>query len=300
METLAFMLAQSFMLSGTITSTATDSLGAGRTITWNTGDNYYRIFLADTSVGDGSSCVLPFDLLLHSYAATSLWLPSLNADGTIRWTYTGTGTGTLHVPAALQPLLGLFGLGTLTLAAGAHYDGQQPTHCVFSLNWANDEGYKRVQPRTAAKRMVTGQVYGIGDRIIGATRKVTFQLHPKDFAAKANLEAMHPTDNFGTPMFPIASRMVGDPWDGEPSQGYAGQWSVVDTLGIAVDQSLGIAWGNLQDIIADDSSAPFDVCFFTPETLLTGGTTIPSSPNWDLRYDCQNVEFSLYQQDVFP
>jgi hypothetical protein len=305
MESLDFMLAQSFKLSGTITSLATDQLGIGRTVTWHSGnDTFYRIFLADYTNGTGVSTVSPMEFLHELSSACGVWTWSLNTDGTIRLTYVGTGTGALNIPAHIQAITGI-NVGLMTLASGAHYNGLSlPTHVIYSLNFGMDEGWKRVQPRIATKRMVTGQVYGVSDRLVGKVRKVSLQLHPKNPTTRAAWNAAHPTDPMiGSPMYPDKERMVGTgSYTGEPYQDALAGWSVCDMLEIAVDQSIGVAWGNLQTIIADDDvhdGNSFDVVFLTPECLLSGGNIMPSSPNWDARYDCHDIEFSLYQQDVF-
>lgn len=294
MESLDFMVAQSFAIPSTQTLEVTDVNGIGRTADIQTGGPfYYRIFLANTGDADGSERY-PFDLLRQiENVLWGAWEVTLNAQGCVKFTYTGTGTGTVLLPFNLRTMLGFLGaIGPL--ATGASQAGYvQPTHCVFSLNFSGDEGWNRRPPRTASQTLPNGKVYGWTDRTPGAIRRVSFQLHPKSQVVKDAYNALNPGDPMlATPVYPPDSRFL-DPFTGEPFQ--STPWSVLDTLNIQLDQSLGVAWGNLPDIIAGTGpDLTYDVCFITPDALKSGGTVAPSVTNWDARYDVRDVEFNLF------
>jgi hypothetical protein len=297
MESLDFMVAQAFTLDSATTATATDQLGAGRTITIQatSGPFYYRTFLANYATGVGSA-ELPFDLLrVMEDALGGVWTVALTALGLVRFTYTGTATGTLTLPSSVKALLGFTGtIGPLATGASQTAD-YQPTHCVFSLNFSGDDGWMRRPPRVAAQTMPDGRVYGLTDRTPGALRRVTMQLHPKNQTVKAAWNVANPTDPMlATPAFPPDSRYLSS-YTGEPGQ--SPPWSVLDTLNIQVDQSWAVAFGNLQELIAGSGSdLTFDVCYPTPTSMQSGGVTGPSAPNWDARYDIRDVELSLVQK----
>lgn len=293
MESLDFMVAQSFELTGAQTIEATDSGGIGRLVNIQSSGTYtYRIFLANYSEGVGSAA-WPFDLLRSIVDALGgIWDLTLTAQGFVQVTYTGGGTGTMLLPITVRTILGFTGaIGPLT-SGSSKVGTYPPTHCVFSLNFAGDEGWNRRAPRTAAQTMPNGTVYGWTDRTPGALRRVSFQLHPKSQVVKDAHNTANPGDPMlGTPVYPPDSRFL-DSYTGEPGQ--SPPWSVLDTLNIQVDQSLAVAFGNFQDILAGSGDVTYDVCFLTPDTLKSGGTVVPSVTGWDARYDVRDLEFSLY------
>jgi hypothetical protein len=289
-EDIDFMVAQSFELLGNIDLTATDSLGAGRTCNVQAAAAWYRIFLANSATGDGSESA-PLELLNVLEAALGgVWEIRMTVGGFITIRYTGTGNGTLTLPTAIANLLG-FGTTVGPLAAASVTTGTyQPTHCVFSLNFGEDNGWQRVRPKVAAQTLPSGQTYAFSDHQPGATRLVTLQFHPKDQAQKDEGLGVTMT---GTAMFPPDGRFLNS-WLGEPAQ--EPPWSVWDFVNTITDQTLGVAFGNFRDLVAGTAGATFDVCCLTAECLNSGGNDFPSRPNDDRRYDMSGIEFRLVQK----
>lgn len=296
MESLDYMVAQSFGLTGPVTWPATDEHGAGRTVTLqaSTGPVYYRVFLA--SAGAPGTEAAPADLLAVMQSALNalgnIWVVTLTSLGLVSIQYTGTGTGAMTLPATLAAILGhstsIGPLDTGDYVLGTY----QPTHCVFSGYLADDTGWERVRPRTVASQLPTGEVYGISDHQPGGRRMVTLALHPKNQTVKAAWTLANPADPMlSTPVQAPDTRFLSS-WTGEPGQ--APPWSVVDWLNTTTGQSLGVAFGNLQDIVAGSGDVTFDVCYLSADCIRSGGTTAPSTPNWDARWDVSNVEFTLY------
>jgi hypothetical protein len=291
-EQLSHLLAQSFTLTGTLTGTATDQAGVGRTVTFNTGTKIYRIYLANIAAGTGASAT-PLEFLSAMETAMGThWTVTLRTNGLVRVTYTGTGTGTMNFHATVAALLGHSGT-VGPLATNAYTDGSyQPTHCVFAINFADDTGWILGKPRTATAMLPNGKVYGFTDRSVQTQRRGFSISHaPRDSSHKIALTTSNPTDPpLGTVAYAPSAR-VADSWTGEPAQ--SAPWSIQDTMQIALDQTVGIAWGNLPDIIANTSGAnKFDVVQLTPECLQNRQLQL-WTPGNDSRRDAMGFEVVL-------
>lgn len=276
-EPLGYLLAHAYQLTNSQEVATTDDRGGPTARAVAAG--WYRTFLAPTS-GTAGTATDPTELLTAVTAAlgSSKWLVSLTAEGLVRFKYLGASTGTLDFTAAtaLRSLLGLTSSTVGPLATDATADAPYlPTHCVFSLVAEPDSGWVDDPGRFAGARMPDGPVYGWDDGRVSFTRRATWRLLPKDWAARTDLGAG------GTPAFGVASRRR-SPATGEPGQ--TPPWGAFDTLATAATRQCGVVWGNLQELIAGTATT-FDVAYLTPEARNAGSKVAISMPYYDARRD---------------
>ncbi len=288
-ETPAYLLAQTFRLSGTQTATVTDA-GGTRSVDFMSGisaGSYFRIYLASL-VGDGTTHATAYELLAVMEAALgSRWRVRLQSNGRVRITYVGTGTGELTFTAGtLYYRLGIFATGTGVLAPNAYLEGDRaPAHCILSLAFEDDTGWDRTPRRVAAVQMRSGRVDAISDRREVMVRKGRLRLHPKDPDERAA------SGSCATPAYSTEG-VWGSQWANDAAISW--EWSVLDTLATCVEQAIGCAFGNLQSLLVDpDDEGRYALCYFTPETLLNGGSFSPSAEGFDARWDIGGLGFSL-------
>lgn len=281
-EPLGYLLAHAYQLASSQEVATTDDRGGPTARAVAAG--WYRTLLAPTS-GTAGTATDPSELLTAVTAAlgATKWLVSLTAEGRVRFTYLGASTGTLDFTAAtvLRSLLGLTSSTIGPLATNATADAPYlPTHCVFGLACDPDSGWVDDAGRFAGARLPDGVVYGWDDGRVSFTRRATWRLLPKDWAARTDLGAS------GTPAFGLASRRR-SPATGEPGQ--VPPWGALDTLATAAARQCGVVWGNLQDVIAGTAAA-FELVYLTPEARNAGSKVAISIPSYDARRD---VAFEL-------
>lgn len=273
-EELGYLLAHSFRLASLQAMTTTDDRGSGVSRTVAAG--WYRTFLAD---GAGNSHTDPAELVAAVQTAldASKWTVALGTNGRITFTYLGSGTGTISFSSAtnLRSVLGLTGnIGPLATNASSTAT-YLPTHCVFAFACDPDTGWVDDAGRFAGAALPDGTVYGWGDGRASFTRRATFRALPKDWTARTSLGAS------GTPVFGLASRRQ-SPSTGEPGQ--TPPWGALDTLATAPALQCGVAWGDLQALIAGTSTA-YELVYLAP-TMLTGGSRVSFFvPGYDARRD---------------
>jgi hypothetical protein len=156
-EPLGYMLAQPFHIASAATLVTTDDRGGPTARTLAAA--WYRVFLAP-STGTGAEND-PAELLLAVETAlgATKWSVRMTASGIVRITYLGTGTGQLAIGTAdLAALLGHTG-GVISLASGAHHDGEYPpTHCLFASFCDPDTGWVDLPSRFAGSALPGGVV----------------------------------------------------------------------------------------------------------------------------------------------
>ncbi|MBL0219664.1 MAG: hypothetical protein IPQ07_38090 [Myxococcales bacterium] len=289
-ETLDYLIAQTVTIPAGTTVTLIDDLGAPRSVPITAG--CYRLFAAQTAGGAGTE-ENPWELLhkLVELCSTANWNLTLLPSGRVRVTYLGaTANGTMAFTSALvAKLLGFNVSAAGPFATGGHADGAYlPSHAVF-FGACEDGGWVRTPGRFSGARMPSGLVYGWGDALGGATRKLTLRLLPKDETTRAALVAADADSAPPTACFGPTSRWC-TPGAGEPAQDLP--WGAVETLATAGARSLGAMLGTLQTAVATPADAPFERCYFTPETIGVGGEVRLSVDGFDVRRDIAAVELS--------
>lgn len=258
-ERLGYLFAQTFHLAAASTLVTTDDRGGPTTRTLAAG--WYRTFLAPSS-GTGTETD-PAELLLAVETALGAthWTVRMTAQGLVRITYLGTGTGSLAIGTAdLANLLGHTG-GVITLASNASHDGEYPpTHCLFAHVCDPDTGWIDAPGRFAGAALPSGVVYGWHDGRNVLKRTATFAALPKTWALRTSLGAS------GTPAYPAESRMQ-VPSTGEPGQDPP--WSALDTQATAAGLQCAVTWGDFESI-AGGSVTSYDVVYLTPEQFTAG------------------------------
>ena len=283
-EQLNYLLAQPIQLTTSADMAVTDSLGAR---TASVAAAWYRVRLARGS-GTGTEDD-PAELLaaVETALGAARWDVTLTAEGRVRLTYLGSGTGQIvWTSTPLRNLLG-FAPGTVgplapkATATGAYH----PTHCVFAVS-ADDEGWQAGPGQTAVEQLPDGSCYGWQDGQNTFRRRITFTLLPRDEASRVALDSA-----LGTQALPIAARRTSAA-AGEPGQDPP--WSVHDTLATAVGKACG--WTDrLPEVIAGTVTT-FDRVYLGPESF--AATSRLSVAGYDPRRDVGPVELSWAAEEL--
>lgn len=289
------LIAQAYRIPSGWALTVDDDLGAGRALTMTAG--WYRTFAAQGNTGAGTE-LNPYELLFHlrQVLDSANWNVSMRPSGLVRITYLGLAPDGMIVWGAggLDNLLG-FATDIGPVATGQHTDATSlPTHCVF-FGPCDDSGWTRAPGRFSGARMPSGRVYGWGDSLQGLTRKLTLKLLPKDTATRDALIAADPDSVPPTPCFGPMSRVT-NPGTNEPAQ--VPPWGAIETFATAGGRSLGVMLGTLQTAIANPGSAPFDHCYFAPETINGGADVRLSVELYDPRRDIASVDLAFYAAET--
>lgn len=258
-EPIGYLFAQTFHIASAATLVTTDDRGGPTARTLAAA--WYRVFLAP-STGTGAEND-PAELLLAVETALGAthWTVRMTAQGLVRITYLGTGTGSLAIGTAdLANLLGHTG-GVISLASNASHDGEYPpTHCLFAHVCDPDTGWIDAPGRFAGAALPSGVVYGWHDGRNILKRSATFAALPKTWALRTSLGAS------GTPAYPAESRMQ-VPSTGEPGQDPP--WSALDTQATAAGLQCAVTWGDFESIVGG-SVTSYDVVYLTPEQFTAG------------------------------
>jgi hypothetical protein len=258
-EPLGYLLSQTFHIDAATLVTDDDRGGGPTTRTLTAG--WYRTFLAPSG-GAGTESD-PAELLhaVETALDGSRWHVRLTSEGLVRITYVGMSSGTLAIGSAdLANLLGHTG-GAMTLASGAHHDGEYPpTHCLFAAYCDPDSGWIDQPSRFAGSALPGGVVYGWHDGRCEMKRSATLSALPKTWAMRTALGAS------GSPVFPTAARM-GSPSTGEPGQDPP--WSCLDFAATSAGRQLAVTWGELQELLTGDVTT-YDVVYAAPEQYSSG------------------------------
>ena len=274
-EPIGYLFAQTFHFAAASTLVTTDDRGGPTTRTLAAG--WYRTFLAPSS-GTGTETD-PAELLLAVETALGAthWTVRMTAQGLVRITYLGTGTGSLAIGTSdLANLLGHTG-GVITLASNASHDGEYPpTHCLFASCFdGGDAGWIDAPSRFAGAALPDGTVYGWHDGRASLRRAGAFRVLPKTWAFRTSLGAS------GTPAFPVETRWL-SPSTSEPGQ--APPWSALDTLTTASGLQCAVTWGDFEALVAG-SVTTYDLVYFAPEQFTQGQRISLSVPGYDARRD---------------
>lgn len=292
-ESLDSLIAQAYELGAGYSMTVDDDVGVGRSVTMTAG--FYRTFAAQGNTGTGT-VLNPYELLfrLRQELDPSQWNVMMRADGHVRIVYTGLAPDGQIVwnSGSLSNLLGfLTDIGPM--ATGQHQDGEElPTHCVFFAA-CEDGGWLRTGGRFSGSRMPSGRVYGFGDRLQGLTRRLTLRLIPKSAEVRNALIATEVDCVPPSPCFGPMSRAT-NPGAGEPGQ--VPPWGAVETVATAGARSLGVMLGTFQAAVSNPGGAVFEHCYFTPDTISTGGEVKLSVEYFDPRRDL-SIELSFYAEE---
>lgn len=281
-ESLEFMFAQDFALTGSITwETIVDGVPGTSTLQAS-GTLYYRTFLARHGSATGTRAA-PFDLLKSVAAALgSSFAVNLGSNGKVVVSNVDAVSVSTALPTTVYRLLG-FTSGAIALAPNTSTTATYyPTHVVYSPNYGNDSGWQQRAMRRAAARLHTGHVYSVQSYAREYTRAVHWQFHPKTWSEVG-------TYGEGTPMFPPAARSRNS-YTGEPGQ--EPPWSVLDSMGIQGEQVCGVAFGTLQNLIAAAGDQTWFECCVEPDTLQKDVPNAPMAAHFDGRWDFNNVAFS--------
>ena len=271
-EPIGYLFAQTFRLASSATLVTTDDRGGPTTRTL--GAAWYRTFLCPAA-GTGTETD-PAELLLAVETALGAthWTVRMTAQGLVRITYLGTGTGSLAIGTAdLANLLGHTG-GVISLASNASHDGEYPpTHVLFAHVCEPDSGWVDAPGRFAGASLPGGVVYGWHDGRAEYRRSATFAALPKTWALRTSLGAS------GTPLYPAESRM-GSPSTGEPGQDPP--WSAIDTHATAAGLQCAVTWGQFEELVAGTVTA-YDLVYLAPEQWAQGGRVSLWRPGYDAR-----------------
>lgn len=289
-EVIDSLIAQTVTIPAGTTVTCTDDLGTGRSVTITAG--CYRLFAAQTAGGAGTEAN-PWDLIhkINALISTANWTITMLSTGHIRFTYLGAAAGgkVAFASASIGYLLG-FDTDTGSLSTNGTSTGAYlPSHAIFFAACA-DTGWVRAPGRFSGARMPSGVVYGWGDKLGGATRKLTLRLLPKDETTRAALIAADASTVPPTPCLGPSSRWV-SPGSSEPAQ--ALPWGAVETIATAGARSLGVMIGTFQTAVTTPAAAPFERCYFTPETIASGAEVTLSVDGWDQRRDLGPIDLAF-------
>ncbi len=273
MESLGYMLAQSFRLTSSQPMSTTDDRGSAQLRTLAAG--WFRVLLA---AGMGNDHTDPLELLaaVETALGSTKWAVAMSAAGKVTFTYLGSGNGSISFGGAttLKAILGLAGdIGPLATNATATAT-YAPTHCVFAAAMDPDSGWVDQAARFAGAQLPNGTVYGWHDGRNNYRRSAAFKLLPKDAAFAASLASD------ATPAFPARSRWQSPATD-EPAQ--APPWGALDTLATAYGIECGITWGELQQVLAGTVTA-YEKVYLTPEMAQAPRVAL-SIPGYDARRD---------------
>lgn len=289
-ETLAYMIAQAYELTGTHSVELVDAGGTHTETLASLG--WFRTYLAERTSGAGTEAH-PYELLdvFEDLLGAASWRVRLTAAGLVQITYLDSGTGTITWGTngtTLRNLLGFTGTAVGPLnqdeSATATYP---PTHCILAIAAEPDTGWVQSGARFAGARMPSGRVYGWSARDPSLMRTLTLRLLPKDSATRTTYSMA------GTPCFGPSSRWT-SPGTSEPAQ--APPWGALETLATAGGVSCGAVLGTLQDVIAGTQTT-FDHCYLMPETVEAGEQNTLSVEGWDARRDVP-VILSWYREDT--
>lgn len=281
-EVLAYLFAQSYILTGAHNVSVTDSAGTNtRNLNVDTGTHYYRTFLAAQTAGVGTEAA-PSDLLytVETQLNAARWSVRLRSNGLVRITYLGAGTGTITWSSTtIRKLLGFSGT-VGPLATNAYTEGDYlPTHCIFAIAFNQDSGFRRIAPKVAGVELPTGVASVWSDRTQGYSREGTIILAPRDWSSRTTLDAA------GTPMMPVNTSLWLQPASASngPDPAQTPPWSISDQLGVQLSQRWGCAFGDLQTLIAGTTTA-FDVCSVRPGFLKQSDRIRPSVNGYNERW----------------
>lgn len=273
-ERLGYLLAHSFRLASSQAMATTDDRGSGVSRTVAAG--WYRVLLA---AGTGNSHSDPAELLAAVEAAldAAKWSVSMGTDGRARFTYLGSGTGTISFSSAtiLRAVLGLTGnIGPLNTNEVGTAD-YKPTHAIFACACDPDTGWVDAAGRFAGSELPEGEVYGWNDGRVTFRRAATFRLLPKDSTFASSLQSP------ATLAFPARSRWR-NPASGDPGQ--TPPWAAIDTLATGFSVECGVVWGDLQSVLSGTVTT-YDLAYLAPQMASSGSRISLSTPNYDARRD---------------
>lgn len=309
------MAAQPFSMP-VVSVKVTDS-GAGSPRTTAFAARTARMYLASVSGGtpgrNGGTEADPDEWIrghlqraLNNNDALSLWVCALQADGRLRITYNGTGTGQITWDGtggtSLLPRY-LAGFDAdVSLGAGASVTGTyQVTHAAFVVSGrASSEGWQVLPPRAAIGEQDDGLSYAFRASIGRQVYTADWRFAPLDWATR-QANALN-----GTPYQPTrfyrrtrqsatlytTGTVAGDAADTTHAVSDP-PWSLVDFFGSTHGNRVAVAIGNFEGMIAATDTEGFYTGSLARETLLGERKAGPSQPDNSMRYDWRGVTLRL-------
>lgn len=270
-ESIGYLFAQAFRLTGAVTCTTDDDRGGGATDR-TLAAGWYRTFLCPAAGAGTETDPAELLLALETALGAAKWRVRLVASGLVRISYLGSSTGTLTLPSPLAALLGH--TSPVALSANSSIDGTYlPTHCVFAAACDPDGGWIDEPGRFAGAALPTGAVYGWHDGRNMLRRRAGFTALPKTWALRTSLGAA------GTPAYPVSAR-VQSPATNEPAQ--AAPWSVLDTQATAAGLQCAVTWGDFEALVAG-TVTDYDVVYLAPEQFTAGARVSLWREGYDAR-----------------
>lgn len=291
-EKITTVICQTFLVSGTLENTVTDTVGAGRTVTVNPTDvtsrgTYYRIALVPVS-GTGASEALAQHLLAHCETQFgSDWSWAINSDGFVTVTYDGaSGTGSITWNTTLRNLLG-FSSDISGLAIGATATASYHPLFVFYAISQTSKGWQDIAARSAFAETGESEVYGWKESKRRMRRTSTFRYHPATWAVRASEGAA------ATPVYPDVKARYLTPSD-VPGASLTPPWSLMDFKGTAPGRRCSAIFGEFQGVFTG-ATTTFDEVMVGLATISRDESTEPSESNWPARFDWRDVVFNLIE-----
>jgi len=276
-ETITSMFAQPFSLALPYTLIITDShVSSPRTVVVNpTGTVWYRMYLAKTGE-TGATQDIPKEFIAYFVsiigAIGGLWSASLRANGVVRITYAGTGTGIINFNPGIgnnaleiRTLLGMSGTSLSFVGAGSTQDGvYPPTHCIFSHWRESPQDWTPEFVGAAVSELPDGRVDYLGDGYQRFKRSFSLRGHPRtptDATAlsMASATAIYPDEVQATLwLAPTAT-----------PAGTALPWSIHQFVATSMGKELGFTFSEFQQHIAGTQTY-YDTGSWTAKTLTSG------------------------------
>lgn len=226
---------------------------------------------------------------LNNNDGLSLWTCALQADGRLKISYGGTGTGQIQWDGSggtslIPRYLAGFD-ANVSLAAGTNVTGTyQVSRAAFVVSGrANTEGWTVLPKRSAIGETDDGLAAAI---TASRTRRVytaDWRFAPYDWATR------QANSYTGTPYQPTTTAR----WTAQsatPSTADVPPWSLVDFFGSCHGQRVGLALGNFQALVAGSASA-FYTGTLGKATLQSDAVFAPSERDNEARYDARGVTF---------
>lgn len=270
-----------------------------------------RMFLATTTSSGGVNSGTEADpdewikgslqYSLNNSGLYSLWTCALQADGRLKITYNGTGTGTITWDNSNSPLpryLAGFD-ANVSLAAGASVTGTyQVMFAAFVVaGRANSEGWNVIPKRSAIGETDDGLAAAYTTSRVRREYRASWRFAPYDWATRTQLSAngspYQPTRRYRwtqpSATLYTTGTLAGDAADKTHAVSDP-PWSLVDFFSTIHGKRIALAIGNFQALIATT-----DTEFFTgtisKETLQAERPVMPSAQDWSARVDWKGVVF---------
>jgi hypothetical protein len=303
-ETINTALLCPFTLNAAYTLTVSDASGSPRSPpNINPSGTVYYYAITSPSGGTGASEILPLNFLayvvdrLNSGTGFSYWSGTVTAEGFVKLTYSGGGTGTVSSWGSGNVVGTLLGYGSTAvgpLATGASQTAaKHPPFVLYAIGRGASTGWDRKKPVSAYAVAGDGRTYGWSDRVRRLAQTFDLIGHPSTWTTRTSLSAA------GTPLYPdTASRFITPPSTLVTASDIpALPWSVLDFIDAAPGHDLAAFLGTFQTALTGGTTT-FDRVHLDPDFHQGDSVSAPMQTNWSARYNVRRFGLRLVTKDV--